>query len=461
MSSIDRTEMSISRQLLTWLLVPVCVLFTASSIVAYNLAAWCANEANDQELLSSAHNVAARLYEDKNGVVAELPKAVQAVLRHDDRDSFYYQVLDEHNQRLTGDGYLPMPTSDTQTDVPRFRDAEVNRQPVRMARIRTALQGHPDRIVIVQVAQTLHARRGLIEKIFLSIVIPQMVLCGLSGLAVWLGVRHGLRPLRKLSEDIGRRSQFDLTPISTNQSPIEVRPIVEALNSLLGRLESHIDAQQRFVANAAHQLRTPVAGLKAYIEYGRRSKNGKIAEVFDQLDRGADRMSELIAGLLVLARATDRPTMKHEPVELNQLVSEITSCFAREAAVKDLELTFIGSEQSAIVEGDHAQLREMISNLVDNSIRFSPPNGKVIVKVDRSLPLTVSVSDTGPGIPPEERKRVFERFYRLLGTKVNGTGLGLAIVNEIALAHNANVELLDGPDGQGTLARISFNGQPQ
>jgi two-component system sensor histidine kinase TctE len=458
MSSTEHKSPSISNKLLAWVLVPLLILLVGSTTVAYRLAAWYAEGSNDRELLSSAHNVAARLFEDKNGLVAELPKSVQAVLRHNDQDRFYYQVLDEHRQRLTGDGYLPMPVSSMETDSPHFRDVVVNHEPVRMVRIRTSLQGHPDRIVIVQVARTLHAHSELMQKILLSTVIPQAVLCILSAMAVWLGIRHGLRPLNELSTQISQRSQFDLTPISASHSPAEVRPLVEALNKLLARLDSHVGAQQRFIANAAHQLRTPVAGLKAYIEYGRRVKNGKVTEVLDHLDRGTDRMSELIAGLLVLARASDAPSMKMEPVELNNLASEVTSAFAREAASREIQLSFLGCEQSTTIEGDRGQLREMLSNLVENGIRYTPAGGQVSLKVEHGPPVCVTISDTGPGIPSEERERVFERFYRVLGTKVNGTGLGLAIVNEIAIAHGAAVELLSPPSGTGTVAKVTFNG---
>lgn len=431
-------------------------MFVISTVAAYNLAAWFASEANDQDLLSSAHNVAARLWEDKNGMVAELPKNVQAVLRHNDRDHFYYQVLDEHNQRLTGDAQLPMPVTSTDTDVPRFRNAVFNGVPIRMARIRVAVRNAQDRIVIVQVARTLNAKRELLSKIFLSIVIPQAALCILSVAAVWIGVRRGLRPLLMLSHAIKNRSQSDLTPIAMKESPAEVVPLIDALNLLLSRLQTHIDAQQRFVANAAHQLRTPVAGLKAYIEYGRRVNNGKIKEVLDHLDNGTDRISELVAGLLVLARATDRVVSNPEPVELNALASEVASSLAREAASKQIDLSYFGSEQNLFVKGDRAQLREMLSNLVENGIRYTPSGGKVAVRLEAGDAISVIVSDTGPGIPEAERQRVFERFYRVLGTKVNGSGLGLAIVNEIAMAHNAQVELSAPQEGSGTVARVTF-----
>jgi two-component system, OmpR family, sensor histidine kinase TctE len=436
------------------LLIPLCSMVTISTLVAYNLAAWFANEANDRELLNAAHAVAARLSEDSRGIVADLPKAVQAVLRHNDMDKFFYQVLNDEQVRLAGDAVLPMPVTSTHSDAPRFRYAKVNGEEVRMARIRVPLHGLNNRIVIVQVARTLHARHELIHKIFLSIVIPQIMLIGLSLVTVWLNIRSGLKPLRTLSQDIQKRSQHDLTPIDQSTAPAEVVPLIVALNTLLSRLDSHISAQQRFISNAAHQLRTPVAGLKAYIEYGRRVNNGKIKDVLEQLDQGTDRISEMVSRLLVLARAREQG--QKIPVELNSATSQVTAMLMPEAASRNIHLEFEPAPDKTIVSGDQNELQDMITNLVVNGIRYTPEGGRVVVRVEHGPPAQITVEDNGPGIPPEERTRVFERFYRLLGTRVPGSGLGLSIVAEIAERHNAVVELEEPAGGKGTIARISF-----
>lgn len=450
------TANSISGQLLRALLIPLCTIFIFSTVVAYNLAAGFANDAHDHELLNAAHAVAARLTEDGDGLVAELPKTVQAVLRHDDQDKFFYQVLDTNNQRVAGDAILPMPTTSTDTDIPRFRYAKVNGSDVRIARIRVPLH-HPDgQIVVVQAARTLNARSALIHRIFLSIVIPQLVLLVLSVAAVWFGVRRGLTPLRQLSMHIQKRSQVDLTPIHLESTPREMVPIIQAINVMLGRIDLYVAAQQRFVANAAHQLRTPVAGLKAYIEYGRRAQRTDVGHIFAQLDAGTDRISELVAGLLVLARTGAGQVEDHEPVDLNDVSSEVTSHLIRQAANKQIELSFEPSSTKTIVKGDKTELREMISNLVDNAIRYTQDGGRVCVSLAAGPPTVLTVKDNGPGIAPAERERVFERFYRVLGTKVNGSGLGLAIVSEIAQLHNASVEIADPEEGGGTLVRVTF-----
>lgn len=455
----EQTPESISRQLLMGLSIKICSLFFISTFIAYNMAAWFANEASDRELLNATHAVAARLNDDESGLVAELPKAVQAVLRHDENDRFFYQVLNEKCERLSGDAILPMPTGDLQTDEPRFKYGKVDNVEVRMVRIRVPLNFDEERIVIVQTARTMNARRTLLGQIFFSIVIPQLILGIFSIYAVGSGVKTGLKPLRKLSEEIRQRSQSDLTPIGSEKAPAEIIPIITALNTLFLRLETFVDGQQRFVANAAHQLRTPVAGLRAYIEYGRRvaTNNARFNEVLDHFETGTDRMSNLVAGLLILARTCESRQEEHqELVSLNVLASDVCSMFARAAAEKKISLEYVTSSEAAVTLGNRAELQEMLSNIVDNAIRYTQRDGFVKLLVEAGPPAKIEVVDNGPGIPTEERNRVFERFYRVLGSKVNGSGLGLAIVSEIASANKATVELLDPPEHRGTLASVTF-----
>jgi two-component system sensor histidine kinase TctE len=445
---------SIRQQLLIRLLIPLCVLSAISSFIAYELTVGYANEAFDRELLSAAHNIAARLTENEEGIVADLPKAVQAVIRHDDQDAVFYQVLSRNNDRLAGDTLLPMPNTPDAEEAT-FRDAHVNGKPVRIVRIHAQVQ-NTDRIVVVQVARTLHARSELVAHIFWSIVVPQIALIILTVVVVFVGVQKGLEPLRDLRRDIQARSQLDLTALDATSAPVELLPLIGSLNSLLARLSIYIDAQQRFVANAAHQLRTPVAGLKAYIEYGRRVDNSKIKEVLDQLDNGTDRISEMVAGLLILARASDSHVPRKDKIDLNGLASEVCSTLMREAANKQIELKFVATERPATACGDATELRELLTNIVENAVRYTQAGGKVAVAIAANSPVSLTVSDNGPGIPEPERDRVFERFYRVLGTKVNGSGLGLAIVQEIAASHNAHVEIGEGLEGRGTSVKVTF-----
>lgn len=452
------SSISISAKLMRSLLFPLILIFVLTAFIAYNLAAWFASDSYDKELLSAAHAVAARLSKDQNGIVAELPTAVQAILKHNDRDEFFYQVLSTSGVRVAGDAALPMPINNINTDKPSFRSAVFNSQNVRIARIRVPLHQDASQLVVVQVARTQNARNDLVRCIFLSIVIPQIIMGVACAACIKVGVDDSLRPMIELSDQIKKRTQWDLNSIDSSLSPKEMVPFIEAINSLFVRIDNHIEEQRRFVSNAAHQLRTPVAGLRAHMEYGRRVSKGndKFSEVLNQLEIGTDRIAELVGGLLVLARAAERHIKQFENIELNDISSEVTSELMRQAANKRIELFFQPSLRQSLVVGDKVEIREMLSNIITNAITYSDQGGIVNVTVKAGPPPVIYVRDNGPGIPVRERERVFERFYRVLGTKVNGTGLGLAIVLEIARNHNATVELLEPQGSKGTLVKVTF-----
>jgi two-component system, OmpR family, sensor histidine kinase TctE len=236
-----------------------------------------------------------------------------------------------------------------------------------------------------------------------------------------------------------------------------VRPIVGALNELLDRLREDIESQRRFVANAAHQLRTPLAGLKTYVTLSRRiSKDARVGDLMEQVDRGVDRMSHLVNRLLSLAKAEPRSTSPQLlPVELNEIASAATEQLVGEAIDKRVELAFEPSSSGCTVSGDAESLRELVQNLVENAVRYTPSGGEVIVSVVAEPKPAVVVEDSGPGIPVDERDRVFERFYRG-DTEEAGSGLGLAIVREIAAHHGAIVTIVDNDRHQGTRITVEF-----
>lgn len=292
----------------------------------------------------------------------------------------------------------------------------------------------------------------------LSIVVPQIVLIVLSALAVWIGVAKGLLPLKSLEVALDKRSRLDLTPVAETSVPQEVLPLVRAINDLMERLRQDIELQQRFVANAAHQLRTPLAGLKTYIYAAKRLPSDmRMNALLDHIDAGTDRMARLANQLLSLAKAepTNKST-RHENFDLNLLVSSVTADFVSKALLKNIELSFIGSSEPAFIHGNASDLTELTSNLIENAILYSRPDGRISVSIRTGDTVTLSVQDDGPGIPLDEREKVFERFYRILGSESPGSGLGLSIVKEIALAHDADVVLMSGPSNTGTLVTVSF-----
>lgn len=455
----NQNKKSIRAQLLFSLLVPLCTLWLISACVAFFLAVWFADDSYDHQLINSADSVAARLKSDGKKIVVDLPPAAQAILRHNDRDKFYYQILKTDGTRISGDAVLPGPLINLESEKPVLRYARLNQKEVRIARIRVDIPNYPERTILVQVAETLNSRRQLTQHIMLSMVIPQVILIGLSAFAIWQGVSSSLAPLRSLEQAVGERSQLDLTPVSESEAPSEVQPLVKAINNLLSRLSEDIESQRRFVANAAHQFRTPLAALTTYIYYAKKLPADKqMNETLDKIEASTERMSHLSNKLLALAKAEPSSrTHNLDLVDLNHIASEVTASFVAQAAKKELEISFVGSDNAAIVQGDPHSLSELTANLVENSVFYTPVRGQISINVlNDGDQMRLIVQDNGRGIPDNERQRVFERFYRILGTDGPGIGLGLPIVKEIAAAHAASISITNGPGGVGTTVTVSF-----
>jgi two-component system, OmpR family, sensor histidine kinase TctE len=440
---------SIRNKLLLWLLIPLVSLCTLSSIVAYRLAERFANDSYDKLLMRSAESIASRISRNENGVVvADLPLAAQAILRHNAKDQFFYQIADSYGHRLTGDSILPLP-GDTTDGEPKFRDASLEGKPVRMYRISVQLHPSPDEIW-VQVAETLSSRNLFLQRIFLSILLPQLVLVVLASVSVWMGVRYGLAPLERLGKLLRGREKLDLSPIDIGSTPAELAPVTKALNDLFANASSHIVLQRQFIGNAAHQLRTPVTALRTNLDYAERIKDkdpDTVVSLLKPMSESTTRVSHLINRLLSLARAEDHSHKSHERVNLNALVDDTAASVIHEALNRNVHLEFDVPEQPVFILGDPGELTEMMTNLFDNAIRYSCDGGKVWITVTDLPAPQLLIVDNGPGIPDCEKARVFERFYRIEGTTAMGCGLGLSIVREIGAHNNALVTIEDAPDG--------------
>ena len=456
-------ETSLRGQLLCWLLLPLGAIWLLTACGAYFLAEQFAKNTFDRELLNSADSVIARLRSDPVRIWIDMPPAAQAILRHNYRDKIYYQVLRPDGTRISGDAVLPKPVRHFDSPVPSFRYAKLNGQDVRIVRVKANLQGHQDQMVLVQVAMTLNALREMTQQILLSILVPQVFMIFFGALCVSYGIKKGLIPLSKLEKALSARSQFDLTPVQSSETPAEIKPVVNAINVLLEKLRIDLEQQQRFVANAAHQFRTPLAGLKTYIYAAKRLPgDSRMTEMLEKIESGVDRLTHLANKLLTLAKA--EPQMgseNHQAVDLNFIASEMTAEFVAEALPKGTELTFVGSERPAMVYGELTDLAELTSNLIENAVIYTQEGGNVTVRVSNGDAVRLMVQDNGPGIPLEEREKVFERFYRVLGTASPGSGLGLPIVKEIATAHKATVAITDCPSGKGTTVTVTFPCAPK
>jgi two-component system sensor histidine kinase TctE len=344
---------------------------------------------------------------------------------------------------------------------PVFSDGEYKGQKVRMVSLRyQADPADSNSVALLQMAETTAKRQALTRGILGNIVIPQLLLIIMAGGAVWYALKRGLMPLEHLRQEVAQRSRDDLSLLDEKKAPVEVQPLIEAVNDLLQRLKQVMESQKRFIADAAHQLRTPFAGLKTQAELALRETDPALARhALQQILASAERCSHLVNQLLSLARNEPggHTYSTFETLELNRLAKEATMSWVPEALKKNIDLGFEGSSRVLPVRGDAIGLQEMIGNLLDNAIRYTPPGGTVTLRVGHEAGGAVlRVEDNGPGIPEEQRGQVFERFYRILGSGQAGSGLGLAIVREVANLHEARVSLGAGAEGHGTLIAVRF-----
>ncbi|MBI4533839.1 MAG: sensor histidine kinase N-terminal domain-containing protein, partial [Candidatus Melainabacteria bacterium] len=374
---------SIKKLLLVWLSSVLGGLWIVGTIVGYYLAVKFSNDAYDRELVNSADSVAARMRIKDGRIVVDLPPAAQAVLRYNSVDKFYYQVLKPTGELISGDAVLPRPSQGLEEGVPRFRTAQIGKEKVRIVGIEAPVTETNDVPMIVQVGETLISRQQLSRDIWMSIVVPQLIMVLLGAAAVWFGVGRGLDPLRVLQKAITKRSPSDLSPVGEATAPEEVLPLVQSINDLLGRLRDDIKAQQRFVANAAHQLRTPLAGLKTYSSLGTSlSDIGALQKVMKQIDLGLDRTTHLVNQLLALARMDPGhgPGLHHGVIDLNFIVSDVVAEQVLQAVKKNIDLSFESAPEPAMVSGDMTGLQQLVSNLLDNALVYTPEAGKVSIK---------------------------------------------------------------------------------
>jgi two-component system sensor histidine kinase TctE len=452
-------KLSIRKQLLTLFMPFLFGLWIVSAVISYCLVSSFAKESFDRDLINSADSVVARLRRQPDGSVSiDLPPAAQAILRRAESDKIYYRVLSQNGTKISGDSNLPEPLPAHELEKPHLRMSSVAGVEIALVEIETDVDGDN---VIVQVAETTNVRKRFSKNMLLSIAGPQFLIIALGLAAVWYGVTKILTPLRLLQHQLGNRSPSDLSSLSDDGVPEEVSPLVNAINKLLGRLREELKAHQRFISNAAHQLRTPLAGLKTYSSIGTEMSDPKdMTHIIRELDQGIDRASRMVSQLLALARADGNEqanAIVKSQIDMNFVVSDVTAELIEQAVRKDLELVYESSPEPAIVCGEPTGLRHLVSNLVENAIAYTPKGGKVQVKVRSDKGVVLSVIDSGRGIPLDERDKVFERFYRVEGTRGGGSGLGLSIVKEVANAHSAQISIGDGLGNVGTSVTVQFS----
>ena len=456
MSNRNLQNKSIRTTLLLWLLIPLVALTTLSTILANHMVQVFANSFFDSFLLNSADSIAARVCAGKDGIsVASLSPESTVLFSHDGQDRFFYRVLDKQGRRLNGDDIpeLPVPSMATWHN---FGYTKVHSSLVRFCTVLVETAAGP---VFVQVGETLNNRTILLTHVFLSILIPQVGLVCLACLSLWFGVSNGLRPLQSLNVTLRSRIKTNFLPIEIPEVPSELVAVIAALNELFDSLGNQFRLQQEFIANAAHQLRTPVTAVQTYTEHlARLELTASHRAVIDGLSLASNRLTAMVNGLLLLAQIEASPAGATEVTDLTAAVAEASVGLLQRAKDRHVELIFDMPVTSLYVQSNGFQLVQLVSNLLENAIKFTPENGSVWVFVSKDFDGLISliVEDTGPGIPLEHRESVFQRFFRVPGATDAGSGLGLAIVKEIATTSNAKIQLSERFGG-GSSFRVMFN----
>ncbi len=437
------------------LIIPVIIFIVLETALSYFVTLHYVEKTYDRWLLDSARSLVQEVKVINNKVTVTLSATALEIFKWDDVDTTFFKIYAEKKGVLAGDLILPGLSIPITADQPVFSNESIDSKAIRMVSLQ--VPGTLPEKVYIHVAETLNKRQDMMIDILLADLIPQIVLTLLISLLFFEAINHGLAPLHKLAKEISQRSPSDLSPIPETHVFAEVRALTDTINDLLGKLSAAIASQQRFIANAAHQLRTPLAGLKLQAEIAQREDNAiTMRPALSQIQNSADRVSHMITQLLALARSGPiEGNHQFEKVDLYNLVKNVCIEWVPKALEKNTELSFDTAEQSYFIHGDKVLLTELLANLLDNAITYGHKQGNIFVRLTNQPILCLSIEDDGPGISTFEKDRIFERFYRIPGSAGNGCGLGLAIVKEIADLHQ--IKLLLNANSSGTRIDLQFN----
>jgi len=428
-------------------------------LVAQNIA----GRPFDRGLEYNVQALAQLVKSDAQRVYFNLPLPAREILRADDADLIYYQVVGTQGEFVSGERDFP-PPPDELKPLPGevlLRDDEMRGSEIRVAYTWVSVMTPGAKPVLVQVGETLEKRSVLATEIIKGVMLPQFFILPLAVLLVWLALARGIQPLNLLEERIRLRKPDDLSPLDDHSVPLEVAPLVASINDLLTRLKESIATQKRFLADAAHQLKTPLAGLRMQADLAQRQSASadELKQSLKLIGLASVRATHTVNQLLSLARAESGSThIARSPCNLVTLVSDVIQDSLPRALDKHIDLGYEGVDAASTgvrVNGNTTLLKELVRNLVDNAINYTPSTaeqpGVITVRLlsDRFGKVAVlQVEDSGPGIPEAERELVFQPFYRALGTGAEGSGLGLPIVMEIAHQHDATVLLEEAAPGK-------------
>lgn len=457
---------SLRRALLVNLLVPTSALAVAFGLAGLVLINKTIESAYDRVLDGSVKAIAERVTVEENEISVDLPQVALGMLETRANDSIYYSVT--YDQKPVT-GYQDLPRADaasTPVGTVRHFDAVYKGNAVRIAATTQAIYGKP-LPVLVEVAETMNGRNAIQRQLLLALVALEAAIIATAAVLVWLAVRRGLAPLVDLGREIDTR-QFgtgsSLDRLDLARIPLEAHPPVRAMNELFARLEVAIQVIRDFIADASHQMKTPLASLRVHLALLQRdtSQLPDNVETIGEIEKSTRHLDRLVAQLIVMARAEQtavaEPAHEADSTDLVAATSDAMGLMAPFAAARNIELAFEPAVDRAPVAAEPSVLHDILSNLIDNAIRYTQDDGSVVVSVVASDGrYAVKIADNGPGIAAEHRDRVFDRFYRIpAANRPAGSGLGLAIVRTLLRQSAGTIELTDGIGGRGLTITISF-----
>ncbi|HPT50299.1 MAG TPA: sensor histidine kinase N-terminal domain-containing protein [Accumulibacter sp.] len=462
------SQRSLFGEILDWMLAPLLFVWPISIAFTHYFANTVASFPYDQSLREHVTALSRQIDFTGGKPHLALPGVAQLFLRSDETDSVYFHLLDSDGRLIAGDPELPVPKDFTPATggAIQFREDEFRGQTLRVASAYvTPPSTQSVRWVLVEVGETTEKRSQLANKIIASVILPQFVIIPLAVVLVWFGLSQGLRPLTRLRDRIASRREADLSPIALGRVPEELRPLTEAFNSVLARMRQNVNAQRRFIADAAHQMRTPLTGLKTQAQLAMRESDPiELRHALRQILVGVNRASHLVDQLLALARAeaSEQAEQVRIPLDLDHLLRGVVEDWVVRALEKGIDLGYEPAG-TVLIQGNAFLLREMTNNLLDNALRHTPAGGRVTARaVAQGDFVLLEIEDSGVGISDEDAHKVFDRFYRVDGSDSDGSGLGLAIVREIAEVHQAAASLRPNArnaaavESPGCTARIVF-----
>ena len=452
---------SLRFRLFLWLVVPLTIVASIDAWTIMRSAEDMARIVQERMLLGAARVIGEQVHLLDGVVQVDFPPAALELFASPSRDHVFYRISIEGGNVIAGYNDFMAPPAHLAPEDITYYDTELRQQAVHAVAFAQPVFSAPNRgAVVIQVGQTLEGRNILARDIWSRAIGGHLAMLGLSALILWVGLRRGLNPLLELFGQLKSRAPGALEPLSTQGMPTELHPLVRVINDYVARLDAHMSAHNRFIADASHQLRTPLTLLNTQINYAMNTHDDPArTEVLEAMNECVQHSVRLVNQLLAFDLAQTRIGHPPEqaPIDLMKVARRAIEMQAAVAVRRQIDLGFEGNGLPAMIYGSPVLLHELVANLIDNALRYTPCGGLVTVSVTPSNDhVSLGVADNGPGIAPSERENVFERFYRLDNSNSDGCGLGLSIVREIVTSSNASITLDSPREGTGLIVRVQF-----